>query len=90
MATMLRLIPLLLITALPPYAMAEEVSSSVTSVEDNIRAMDTNRDGMVTVTEVRAYLEARNGKGYKHELLDELEAKAGSKSCASPFSKSFY
>ena len=85
-----RFILLLLITALPAAAMAEEAASSAPSVEDNIRAMDTNHDGMVTVAEVRAYLEVKNGKGYKHELLDEMEAKAGAKSCGSPFSKSFY
>jgi len=60
------------------------------SVEDNIHAMDTDHDGMVSVTEVHAYLEAKNGKGYKQELLDGMEARANSKSCASPFSQSFY
>ena len=59
------------------------------SVEDNIRAMDTNRDGMVTVHEVRVFLELKNGKGYQQELLDELEGKTG-RSCASPFSKSAF
>lgn len=81
---------LLLIMLLPAVALAEEQVVPVASVEDNIRAMDTNRDGMVTATEIRAFLEAKNGKGYKHDLLDEMEAKAGAKSCASPFSRSFY
>lgn len=60
------------------------------NVEDNVRAMDTDRDGQVTVTEVRAYLEAQHGKGYKQAVLEEMEIKAGLKSCGSPFSKSLY
>jgi hypothetical protein len=81
---------LLLAVLLPFSAMAEEQAVPATSLEDNIRAMDKDRDGMVTVTEIRAFLETRNGKGYKHDLLDEMEAKAGTKSCASPFSRSLY
>ena len=72
---------------LPLPAMADE---SQPSVADNIRAMDTDHDGMVTAHEMRVFLETRNGKDYAQELLDELEAKAGAKSCASPFSRSFY
>jgi Ca2+-binding EF-hand superfamily protein len=60
------------------------------SVEDNIKVMDTDHDGQVTVTEVRAYLQSQHGKGYKQALLDEMEIKAGLKSCGSPFSKSLY
>lgn len=81
---------LLLIMLLPATALADGQVAPATSVEDNIRAMDKDRDGMVTATEIRAFLEAKNGKGYKHDLLDEMEAKAGAKSCASPFSQSFY
>ena len=76
-----------LLMCLPVVALAEE---NLPSVEDNIRAMDTDHDGLVTATEIRAYLEAKNGKGYRQELLDEMEIKAGAKSCASPFSRSFY
>lgn len=72
-------------------AVADEApAKSAPSVEDNIRAMDRDRDGMVTITEIRAYLETRNGKGYRHEVLDGMEAKAGGSSCASPFTRSFY
>lgn len=71
-------------------AWAVEEASTVFSVEDNIRNMDKDRDGMVSVSEIRAYLEARNGKDYRRELLDEMTAKADAKSCASPFSRSFY
>ncbi len=79
---------LMLVFLGPVSVMAEE--TSVASVEDNIRAMDTDHDGMVTAHEMRVFLEKRNGKDYRQDLMDELEAKAGAKSCASPFSKSFY
>jgi hypothetical protein len=78
---------LLLVCLLPALAMAD---ANAPSVEENIVAMDTNHDGQITVTEIREYLEARHGKGYEKVLLDEMEAKAGTKSCASPFSKSMY
>lgn len=79
---------LILLTCLFPFlAVAEEAAHSV---EDNIKVMDTDRDGQVTVTEVRAYLQSQHGKDYKQALLDEMEIKAGLKSCGSPFSKSLY
>lgn len=81
---------LLLIALLPAASWAEDLYSSAASVEDNIRNMDRDHDGMVSITEIRVYLEAQNGKGYRRELLDEMEAKADAKSCASPFSRSFY
>ena len=84
---------LLLLCLLPALAVAEEFAakpSNTPSVEDNIRAMDTNRDGMVSVSEMRAFLEAQHGKGYRRELLEEMEIKAGAKSCASPFSRSLF
>jgi len=71
-------------------AWAEETFSSAMSVEDNIRSMDKDRDGMVSMAEIRSHLEAQNGKGYRRELLDEMTAKADAQSCASPFSRSFY
>lgn len=79
------LCPILWISA---NCFAEE--ARLPSVEENIRAMDADRDGQVSVSEVRAYLERQNGKGYKQALLDEMETKAGLKSCGSPFSKSLY
>jgi hypothetical protein len=78
---------LLFVCLLPALAIAD---ANAPSVEENIIAMDTNRDGQITVTEIREYLEARHGKGYEKVLLDDMEAKAGTKSCASPFSKSLY
>lgn len=72
---------------LPALAFAEEVPHDV---EDNIRAMDTDHDGQVSVPEVRAYLEAKHGKGYEQAMMDEWEARAGTKSCGSPFSRSTF
>lgn len=65
-------------------------AQSFKSVEDSLRAMDKNHDGMVTVDEVRASIELAHGKGYQKEVLDELESPVNSRSCASPFSKSFF
>jgi hypothetical protein len=81
---------LLLFALSTSLAWAEQPFSSAASVEDNIRGMDKDRDGMVSIVEIRAYLETQNGKGYRRELLDEMEARADGKSCASPFSRSFY
>jgi hypothetical protein len=60
------------------------------SVQDNIREMDKDRDGIVTVYEVRAFMEARHGAGYEKDLMDSLVSSAQGKSCATPFAKSFY
>lgn len=77
----------LLIFLLPALALAAEESHDV---EDNIRAMDTDRDGQVSVSEVRAYLETKHGKGYEQDMMDEWETRAGTKSCGSPFSRSTF
>ncbi|MBU3736119.1 MAG: hypothetical protein FGM62_04000 [Methylobacterium sp.] len=74
---------------LPLAALAEPKTAEEPSVEDNIRTMDRDRDGMVSVTEIRAYLESRHGKGYEKQLMDSMEARGGP-SCSSPFSRSFY
>lgn len=68
---------------------AEEVQSFRT-VEESLRAMDKNHDGMVTADEVRAFIELTHGKGYNKEVLDNLESSVNSRSCASPFSQSFF
>lgn len=71
------------------YAMAEVPSAQPdeSSVETNIHEMDTDRDGMVTMSEVKAYLQKHYGKEYKQKLLEKLEARAEAKSCGSPFSR---
>jgi hypothetical protein len=65
-------------------------SISEPTVAENIKSLDTDHDGIVTVYEVRAFVEARHGKGYKVDVLDDMESSAGGKSCSSPFSKPLY
>lgn len=60
------------------------------SVEDNVAAMDTDKNGFADVYEVRAFLELKHGKGYEKELMDKMEASAKGKSCSTPFSKELY
>ena len=81
---------LLLSLLLPAVVWAVENDAPTLSVEENIRNMDKDRDGMVSMSEIRAYLETQNGKGYRSELLDEMTARADGRSCSSPFSRSFY
>lgn len=86
---------LLLCCLFLPFAAYAEAEKNETpgnetpSVEENIRLMDRDRDGMVSVNEIRVYLESRHGKGYQREVLDGMEASSGP-SCSSPFSRSFY
>jgi len=60
------------------------------STEERLRELDTNKDGMVSVLEVRAALEARHDKHYDKAALDELVAGASGRSCATPFAQNFY
>jgi hypothetical protein len=60
------------------------------SVEDNVRLMDTDKNGFADVYEVRAFLELKHGKGYEKELLDKLESSAKGSSCSTPFAKDLY
>lgn len=82
---------ILLLTLLSCTVHAEQSAAPAwPSVEDSIRAMDKDRDGIVTVYEVRAYIEAKHGKDYKKNVLDEMESSASGKSCSTPFAKSLY
>jgi hypothetical protein len=65
-------------------------SESYVSVEENLREMDKDKDGMVSVQEVRAALEVRHGEGYEQVLLSDMEASASGRSCSTPFSQNFY
>lgn len=85
--------------ALPVVARADELLGYLTdsqgrytgpSVEDNIRLMDTDKNGFADVFEVRAFLELKHGKGYEKELLDKMEASASGRSCSTPFAKDLY
>lgn len=68
---------------------ADAVQPQELSVDERLRLIDTDHDGQVSVSEIRAYLEAKHGKGYEQTLLTEMETKANT-SCGSPFSRSFY
>ncbi len=79
------------------FAKAENVLDYLTegkysgpTLEDNVALMDTDKNGFADVYEVRAFLEAKHGKGYQKDLLDKWEASASGKSCSSPFAKELY
>ena len=80
-------------TVHPTVSMAQQSfdgqSDQSQSVEAKLREMDKDRNGLVTVTEVRAYLESKHGKGYEKALLDKLEQTSGA-SCGTAFANSFY
>ena len=75
--------------ALSFNASADETAGYL-SVEENIARMDTNKDGMVTSDEVSQYARIVQGHDLNKSSLDKLSAMTDSKSCASPFSRSFY
>ena len=71
-------------------SMAEQPAKPFISVEQNLREMDKDQDGLVSVHEVRAALEARHGKDYEQSLLADMEASADGRSCSTPFAQNFY
>ena len=82
-----------------PIVHAENVLSYLTdksgayigpSLEDNVLAMDTDKNGYADVFEVRAYLELKHGKGYQKDVLDRMAASASSKSCGTTFANDLY
>ncbi len=75
----------LLCCAFPLLALAEPAEEP--SVESNIREMDADHDGQVSMTEIKLHLQKKFGKEYKSALLDKLEARANAKSCGSSFSR---
>lgn len=52
--------------------------------------MDKDRNGMVTASEVRGYLQAKHGKGYEKSILDKMQSSENGLSCGTPFAQSFY
>ena len=85
--------PLIVVVLTLPFNLAcadQSAAPKEPSVEENIQAMDKDHDGVVSVYEVRAYIEAKHGKGYKKDVLDEMESSASGKSCKTPFSNSIY
>jgi hypothetical protein len=84
------LIPLSARTLYAEEMMAQYSTMPYPSVADNIAAMDKDRDGIVTVHELRDFIESKRGKGYEQKLFDEMEKSAENRSCGSSFSKSLY
>ncbi|HPH05209.1 MAG TPA: hypothetical protein PL131_04990 [Methylotenera sp.] len=60
------------------------------TVEDNVKAMDTDKNGFADASEVRAYLEKTHGKGYESAVLDRFESSVKGASCGSPFANKLY
>jgi hypothetical protein len=60
------------------------------TVEDNVLAMDTDKNGFADVTEVRAFLALKHGKDYQKAVLDRWEVSALGGGCPVPFAKEFY
>ena len=60
------------------------------TVEDNVIAMDTDKNGFADVTEVRAFLALKHGKDYQKAVLDRWEVSALGGGCPVPFAKEFY
>ena len=60
------------------------------TVAESIAAMDTDHDGIVSVHEIRVFIESTHGKGYQGKVFDDMEKSAENRSCGSSFSKSLY
>ena len=91
---MTNLLKILLVMCFSLNAFAEEEvlysSLPYRSVAENIAAMDTDHDGIVTVHEVRVYMESQHGKGYEQKVFDNMEKSAENRSCRSSFANSLY
>ena len=59
------------------------------TVEDNIKLMDTDKNGFADVLEVRAFLASKHGKDYEKALLDRWEVHSLGGGCPVPFAKEF-
>lgn len=60
------------------------------TVEDNVTAMDTDKNGFADASEVRAFLELKHGKGYESAMLEKFEASIKGTSCGTPFANKLY
>ena len=74
------------------YAKEEAPYSSLPymTVAESIAAMDTDHDGIVSVHEIRVFIESTRGKGYQGKVFDDMEKSAENRSCGSSFAKSLY
>jgi hypothetical protein len=77
----------------PSLGLAESLVSEpkyVPSVEENLRIMDKDGNGLVTASEVRAYLQLKHGAAYEKAILDKMQSTESGASCGTPFAQSFY
>ena len=75
-----------LLASMQPVMAAETgTSPDPSNVLDRMHAMDSDGDGMASVSEIRAFLQAQPGESYKTAVLDDWEATAMGKRCSSPF-----
>ena len=74
------------------YAQEDAPYSSLPymTVAESIAAMDTDHDGIVSVHEIRVFIESTHGKGYQGKVFDAMEKSADNRSCGSSFAKSLY
>jgi len=82
------LILILMMLCSPAIVLAED--ARVPTVEENLREMDKDRNGLVTVSEVRAYLQSKHGKDYEKGILDKLQSTERGASCGTSFAQSFF
>ena len=68
-----------------PYSSLPELS-----VAESIAVMDNDHDGIVSIHEMRVYIESKHGKGYQGKVFDDMEKSAENRSCGSSFTKSLY
>ncbi len=74
------------------YAQEDAPYSSLPymTVAESIAVMDTDHDGIVSVHEIRVFIESTHGKGYQGKVFDAMEKSADNRSCGSSFAKSLY
>jgi hypothetical protein len=66
------------------YLTNEEGRYTGATVEDNIKLMDTDKNGFADVLEVRAFLALKHGEDYEKALLDRWELHSHGNSCHAP------
>ena len=69
---------------------AQPDTVSWVSAEEHFREMDKDHNGLVTVSEMRAYLEAKHGKDYEKAILDKMQTVERGASCSTAFAQPFY
>lgn len=69
------------------YLTNEEGRYTGATVEDNIKLMDTDKNGFADVLEVRAFLALKHGEDYEKALLDRWELHSHGNSCHAPLVK---